>query len=100
MFNPVVPYEYMLPNMYLFIADITNPDSFMFNGLVLTSPAFVRSSAKHPAGPQCRLAQKTVKTVGWFDTICTACGLCRYKFFIIPLLNVHVSHPYSRVDQI
>ena len=31
-FNPVAPYGYppnMLPNMYLFIADITNPDSFV-----------------------------------------------------------------------
>ena len=27
-FNPVAPYGYLLPNMYLFIADITNPDSF------------------------------------------------------------------------
>ena len=26
-FNPVAPYGYLLPNMYLFIADITNPDS-------------------------------------------------------------------------
>ena len=24
--NPVAPYGYLLPNMYLFIADITNPD--------------------------------------------------------------------------
>ena len=28
-FNPVTPYGYLLPNMYLFIADITNQDSFM-----------------------------------------------------------------------
>ena len=28
-FNPVAPYEYLLPNMYLFIADITNLDSFV-----------------------------------------------------------------------
>ena len=27
--NRVAPYEYLLPNMYLFIADITNPDSFV-----------------------------------------------------------------------
>ena len=24
-FNPVAPYGYLLPNMYLFIADISNP---------------------------------------------------------------------------
>ena len=27
-FNHDVPYRYRLPNMYLFIADISNPDSF------------------------------------------------------------------------
>ena len=25
-FNHVAPYGYLLPNMYLFIAEITNPD--------------------------------------------------------------------------
>ena len=28
-FNPVTPYGYLLPNMYLFITDITNSDSFV-----------------------------------------------------------------------
>ena len=28
-FNPVAPYGYLLPNMYMFIADITNPGSFV-----------------------------------------------------------------------
>ena len=28
-FNHVVAYGYLLPSMYLFIADITNPDSFV-----------------------------------------------------------------------
>ena len=28
-FNPVATYGSLLPNMYLFIADITNPDSFV-----------------------------------------------------------------------
>ena len=28
-FNHVAPYRYMFPNMYWFIADITNPDSFV-----------------------------------------------------------------------
>ena len=28
-FHPVAPYGYLLPNMYLFIADITNIDSFV-----------------------------------------------------------------------
>ena len=28
-FNPVACYEYLLPNMYLYIADIANPGSFV-----------------------------------------------------------------------
>ena len=28
-FNPVAHYGYMFPNIYLFMADITNPDSFV-----------------------------------------------------------------------
>ena len=28
-FNHVAPYGYMFPSMYLFIADITHPDSFV-----------------------------------------------------------------------
>ena len=28
-FNTVAPYGYLLPNMYLFIAGIRNPDSFV-----------------------------------------------------------------------
>ena len=27
-FNPVAPYGYLLSDMYLFMADMTNPDSF------------------------------------------------------------------------
>ena len=29
MFNPVIPYLYMLPTVYLFVADIANPDLFV-----------------------------------------------------------------------
>ena len=28
-FNPVAPYGYLLPNMYLFIVGIATPDSFV-----------------------------------------------------------------------
>ena len=38
-FNHVAPYGYLLPNMYLFITDITNPDSIV--------------------GPHDRISQKT-----------------------------------------
>ena len=29
-FNPVAPHGYLLPNMHLFIANIANPDSFVY----------------------------------------------------------------------
>ena len=50
-------------------------------GLVSTSPAFVSSSASHPAGPHGRHAQKTVNRApiaggGRVDTICTAVLIC------------------------
>ena len=69
-------------------------------GLVSTSPAFVSSSASHPAGPH---AQKTVNRapiagVGRFDTICTetwvrcdsstACRLCRLE----PMESISLLH--------
>ena len=61
-FNPVAPYRYLLSDMYLFMADITNPDFLVYRvvgpGLVSTSPAFVSNSASHPAGPHGRHAQK------------------------------------------
>ena len=31
LYNPVAHYGYLLPNMYLFIADIANPDSFVLS---------------------------------------------------------------------
>ena len=63
-FNPVAPYGYLLSDMYLFMAD-TQIQTFLFKvvgpGLVSTSPAFVSSSASHPAGPH---AQKNGKSGG------------------------------------
>ena len=55
-FNPVAPYGYILSDMYLFMADITNPDflKVVGPGLVSTSPAFVSSSASNPAGPHAK----------------------------------------------
>ena len=62
-------------------------------GFGSTSPAFMRSSASHPAGPHDWLAKKVnrapIAGVGGFDTICTAvcnrsdsspaCRLCRLE---------------------
>ena len=72
---------------------ISQIQTFLFKvvgpGLVSTSPAFVSSSASHPAGPHVRHAQKTVNRAGRFNTICTAalvrcdsstaCRLCRLE---------------------
>ena len=63
-FNPVAPYGYLLSDMYLFMAYLSQIQTFLFkvvrSGLVSTSPTFVSSSASHPAGPHGRHAQKTV----------------------------------------
>ena len=49
-FNTVAHYRYLVPNMYLSVADIANPD-FLGPGLVSTSAAFMRSSVRtHTAG--------------------------------------------------
>ena len=63
-FNPVAPYGYLLSDMY-FLWQISQIQTFLFKvGWVSTSPAFVRNSAIHPAGPLGRHAQKTVNRGG------------------------------------
>ena len=52
MFKPVASYRYLLPNMYLSVADIANQD---FLGVVVGPGACQPSS-----GPNGRLAQITV----------------------------------------
>ena len=97
MFNLVAPYLYLLPTIYLFMADITNTDLFVCGcrtWMCSTSPAFVRSSASHTAGPHGRFAQKrsignSLVGAGGFDTISTAvckrressttCGMCHLE---------------------
>ena len=64
-FNPVSPYGYLLSNVYLFMADIENPDLFVCGcrtWIFSTSPALMRSSASHPEGPHGRLAQNNGKS--------------------------------------
>ena len=61
MFNHVAPYGYRLPTVYLCMADVANPDLFVCgcrSGFVSISPAFMRSSASHPAGPYGGLVKK------------------------------------------
>ena len=46
-FNPVAPYEYLLPNLYLSVADITNSDSFACGGRTWISLDLVRFYEEH-----------------------------------------------------
>ena len=61
-FNPVAPYRYLLPNLYLSVADIANPDLFACGSrtwISPTSPAFMRSIVSHPAGQHgCRVQKQ------------------------------------------
>ena len=61
MFNPIAPYRYLPPNLYLSVADIaiqTCLRVFVGPGFVSTSPAFMRSSTSHTAGPHDWLFKK------------------------------------------
>ena len=65
-FNHVAPYGYLFLTC-ICLWQISQIQTSLFNvvgpGLVSTSPAFVRSSASHPAGQHDRLAQKNGKSV-------------------------------------
>ena len=62
-FNPVAPYGFCFLTC-ICLWQISQIQTFLFKvvgpRLVSTSPAFVSSSASHPAGPHGRHAQKTV----------------------------------------
>ena len=66
-FNPVTPYRYLLPSVYLFMADISNPYLFC---VVADLDLSQHHSASHPAGPNGQIAP--LLGAGDFDTICTA----------------------------
>ena len=55
MFNHVAHYRYLLPTLYLSVADILNPDLFVSGSRTWISldVAFFRRIANHPAGPHC-----------------------------------------------
>ena len=82
MFNHVAPYGYLLPTVYLFMADMANLFVFVGPGFVSTSPAFMRCSSSHPAGPHGGLPEKRkirppMLGADGLDTICTAvCDRC------------------------
>ena len=47
MFNPVAPYRYLLPNLYLSVADITNPDLFVYSSRTWISLDIARFYEEH-----------------------------------------------------
>ena len=47
MFHPVSPYRYLLPNLYLSVADITNPDLFVCGSRTCISLDIARFYEKH-----------------------------------------------------
>ena len=102
LFNHVAPYRCLLPTMH-FLWKISKIQACLCvvvgHGFVSISPAFMRSSASHPAGPHGRLAR--IRSIGphcvgagGFDTIwtavcnrcdsSTACRLCRLCLCCIP----------------
>ena len=63
MFNPIAPYRYLLPTMYLFMADIANPDLFVCGCRTCICLDITRfyEEQRHPStGPHGRLSQKAV----------------------------------------
>ena len=61
LFNPVAPYRYLLPTVYLSVADIENPDLLACDcqtWISLDIARFKRSSATHPTGPHDQLGRK------------------------------------------
>ena len=98
MFNPVAPYRYLLPTVYLSVADIANPDLLACGCRISLDIAFMRSSASHPAGPNWPAClNKTVNRapIAWGgrgrhnlhsglpdrSDSSTACSLCRWTPF-------------------
>ena len=79
MFNPVAPYQYLLPNLYLSVADIANPDLFVCGSQTWISLDIVCFYEEHcqpsngsawPAFPK-TVIRPTLLWVGGVDTICT-----------------------------
>ena len=83
MFNPVAYYRYLLPTMYLFMADIANADLFVCRiWISLDITRFYEEQRQPSSGFTRPACSKTVNLapflgVGAFDNICTAvCNRC------------------------
>ena len=70
-FNPVVPYGYLIPNML--IAGITNPDSCVCccrTWISLDITRFCEKQRQPSSGSALPACPKTVNRAGRFNTIC------------------------------
>ena len=113
MFNPVAHYGYLLPTVYLFMADIANPDLSVCGcrtWICLDITRFYEEQHQTSSGSAWPACPKTVNQAhirggGRFDTICTAvcdccdsptaCMLCRLEQTIqTPIENI-VQHNYT-----
>ena len=113
MFNPVASYRYLLANLYLFVADIANPDLFACGSRTWISLDIARFYEEHcqpsrgsawPAcqktvfGPHCLGREGSIRFVQGLPDRCdssTVCRLCRLEplgLFIIIFLLPHHSH--------
>ena len=86
LFNPVAPYRYLLPTVYLFMADIANSDLFVcscWTWICLNITRFYEEQRQPSSDPHGRLLSPKTLIIrhplmgtGGFDTICTAvCNL-------------------------
>ena len=79
MFNPVAPYRYLLPNLYLYGADIANPDLIACSSRTWISLDIARFYEEHcqpssgSAWPACpnNGNRAPIAVAGGVDTICT-----------------------------
>ena len=63
MFNPVAPYRYLLPTMYLFMADIAIPDLFACGCQTwICLDIFFEEQHQPPSGPAWPACQKNGKS--------------------------------------
>ena len=102
MFNPVAPYGYLLPNVYLFMADIENPDLSVCvcrTWICLDITRFYEEQRQPSSGsPKETLFGPPLLGAGGFDAICTVvcnrcdsyttCRLCRLE-------PVNIHHQWS-----
>ena len=74
-FNPIAPSGYLRPNMYLFIADIANRDSFVSccrTYICLNITRFYEEQRQSSIGSAWPACLKTVNRARDFDIMCTA----------------------------